>query len=228
MAYARPIISDGSLNRAIQPGDVLLGGEVIQPLTTVGAGTLTALLLASGLIYRTGPVGAFTDTTDTSANIINQIVAQYNYSTQSVSGLSSGNAVQNGTTVRVRYMNSVAFVGTIAAGTGVTLGNNATTVNASSVKDFLITVTNGTPQQVFACSTTNASAVVTGLSQFQTSQLTPGMLVTGTGIPASTTIASIQNGVGVTLSANATATNVLTALTFNPTIRLDGLGQGLL
>jgi hypothetical protein len=228
MAYARPLIMDGQLNRSIQPGDVLLLGEVIQPLTTVGAGTLTALLVASGLIYRTGPTGAYTDTTDTAANIINQIVAQYNYTTAATAGLSSGVAVQNGTTVRLRYMNSVAFVATIAAGTGVTLGNNATTVNASSVKDFLITVTNGTPQQVFACNTTNASAVVTGLTQFQTSLLTPGMLVTGTGISGGTTIAGIVNGVGVTLSANATATNVLTALTFSPTLRVDGMGQGLL
>jgi hypothetical protein len=54
------------------------------------------------------------------------------------------------------------------------------------------------------------------------------MLVTGTGIPASTTVLSVQPGVGVTLSANATATNNPVALTFSPRYTVLGLGQGLL
>jgi hypothetical protein len=50
---------------------------------------------------------------------------------------------------------------------------------------------------------TSSSAVVTGLTD--TSQLIAGMEVTGTGIPASTTLSSIDSASQVTLSQNATA-----------------------
>ena len=60
--------------------------------------------------------------------------------------------------------------------------------------------------------TTNGSAVVTGLAD--TSQFVVGMTVTGTGIPANATIASINSASQVTLSANATATNTGVSLTF--------------
>ena len=39
------------------------------PITTAGAGTLTAAAMVGGLIPRTGPTAGFTDTTDTAANI---------------------------------------------------------------------------------------------------------------------------------------------------------------
>ena len=228
MSYARALIQDGQLNRAVAPGDTLILGEVIGTNAVAGASTLTALMVASGILYRSGPTANFTDTTDTAANMIAQLVAQYNYTASATSGIASGVGVQNGSTFRLKYINSVAFVATIAAGVGVTLGYNATTVNASSVKEFLITVLNGTPQQSFAANVTNGSAVVTGLTQFQTSQITAGMLVTGAGIPGGTTVAGVVSGVGVTLSANATASNVQTVLQFSPQVRVDGLGQGLL
>jgi hypothetical protein len=60
--------------------------------------------------------------------------------------------------------------------------------------------------------TSNGSAVVTNLTN--TSQLVRGMQVTGTGIPANTTIASINSATQITLSANATATGTGVALTF--------------
>lgn len=67
----------------------------------------------------------------------------------------------------------------------------------------------------FVCSFTNGSAVVTGLNSSQTSQLANGMSVvfpTGTGIPAGTTILSVQAGVGFTMTAVATATNASASL----------------
>lgn len=60
--------------------------------------------------------------------------------------------------------------------------------------------------------TTSGSAIVTGMSF--TRSLAPGMTVTGTGIPASTTIASVNSATQITLSANATATNTGVTLTF--------------
>jgi hypothetical protein len=225
MAIVRPVVYDGGLQRQAFPGDVLAGGEFLNALTTAGAGTLTAALMVSGIINRTGPGGAYNDTTDTAQNIINAIMAQYNFSQAPTTGISAGTAVPNGTTFRLKIINTVAFVLTMVAGTGVTLVGT-TTIAASSIKDYLITVTNGTPTQVFAVTTTNASAVITGMTQFQTSQLSVGMLVTGTGVSGN--IISIQPGVGVTLSANASATGTLVAVTFAPTVSITSMGQMLL
>jgi len=60
--------------------------------------------------------------------------------------------------------------------------------------------------------TTNGSKVITGLTD--TSQLIVGMEVTGTGIAASSTIASIDSATQVTLNNNATANGTGVALTF--------------
>lgn len=225
MSVVKGVVYDGGLQRQALPGDTVAQGEVIGALATVGAGVLTAVLLLGGIINRTGPVAGYIDTTDTAQNIINAMIANYPYLAPNT-GLSGGAAVPNGTTVRLRIINTVAFANTMAAGTGVTLVNG--TINASSVKDYLLNITNGTPTQVFAANQVNASAVITGLSQFQTSQLSVGQLVTGTNIAGGSTILSIQPGVGVTLSANVTATLALNALTFSPTVTMTGLGQGLL
>jgi len=79
-------------------------------------------------------------------------------------------------------------------------------------------------------STTTASATVTVPS---TMGLIPGMLITGTGIAANTTIASILDGTTLILSANATATGVATlnAVQTNGSLVIAGLsataGNGL-
>src|ERR1019366_991783 len=61
-------------------------------------------------------------------------------------------------------------------------------------------------------STTNGSAVITGLAS--TTSLTAGMSVTGNGIPAGATILSVNSPTSVTLSTNATATAVGVVLPF--------------
>lgn len=224
MSLVRGVIYDGGLQRQALPGDVAAWSEIIATLATVGTTTLTAALLLSGILSRSGSVAGYADTTDTAANIIAGIVGQYNFQQSSTTGISSGVAAPQGLTARLRIINTVAFADTIAAGTGVTLVN--ATINASSVKDFLIQVTNGSPQQIFSVIQTNGSAVLTGLSQFQTSQLSPGMLVTGSGLSGN--IISIQTGIGVTLSANASSTLSGNNATFSPTVTITGLGQGLL
>jgi hypothetical protein len=219
----RPIVVDNLMQRAVSPGDVLIGGEQINSLTTVGAGTITGAMLVSGILNRTGPTAGYTDTTDSAQNIINSILAN----TYIATGANTPLGVPTGTTFRLSYINSVAFAMTLAAGTGVTLGANVN-VSASSVKDYLVTVTNGTPTQVYAATTTNGSAVITGLNASQTQNLSVGQAVTGTGIAANSVIVSVQPGVGVTLNNNATASGTLVALTFSPTVRIDSLGQKLL
>lgn len=66
-------------------------------------------------------------------------------------------------------------------------------------------------------STTNGSSSVTGLSS--TANMFAGMAVTGSGIPAATTILSVDSGSAITLSANATATA-------SPSIRFYPHGAG--
>lgn len=70
-------------------------------------------------------------------------------------------------------------------------------------------------------SITNGSAKVTGLSS--TEELNPGDPVSGSGIPAGTTIKSVENGTTILLSANATSTKT-TELTFTlPYIYFKGI-----
>ena len=217
MSAAKPVIYDGNIARQLVQGDLMCAGEIINnALVTVGNGTILGSMFATGILNRTGPVGAFTDTTDTAGNIIAAIFGGIN-----------NTGVQNGTSFRLTYINTVAFAATLAAGVGVTLGAN-TGVAASSVKDYLVTVTNGTPLSVQIANQTNASAVITGMTQAQTNVVAVGQLVTGTNIPAAATVISIQSGIGVTLSAAATASITSNALTFSPTLRIDSLGQKLL
>jgi hypothetical protein len=73
-------------------------------ITTVGNGVLTSAGLVGGLITRTGPVAAYTDTTDAAAAIV-----------AATSGFTLG------ATIFMRIKNATAFLQTLAAGTGVTL-----------------------------------------------------------------------------------------------------------
>jgi hypothetical protein len=79
-------------------------GIVNTAITTVGNGTLTAAGLVGGLIVRTGPTGAFSDATDTAANIIAALPS-----------------VVVGSTFFIRIKNATAYPETITAGVGVTL-----------------------------------------------------------------------------------------------------------
>lgn len=68
----------------------------------------------------------------------------------------------------------------------------------------------------FTANTTNGSPTLTNISS--TAGLYPGQTVAGTGIPGSSTIASINGNPGnytITLSANATATGTAVAVTAN-------------
>ncbi len=170
----------------------------------------------ASLLQRTSTATA-TGTLDTAANIINAI--------------DPTNGVEDGTSWRLRIVENAAYVNTIVgtAHTGITVVNP--TVNASSVKDFLVQVTCGAiAQTVGTAIVTNSSAVITGMTAAQTALLRNGMVVTNSqnGLQDATII-SIQPGVGVTMSTTATsgATTPVT-LNFSPTISITGIGQMLL
>jgi hypothetical protein len=75
-----------------------------------------------------------------------------------------------------------------------------------------IRFTNNTTAVVTAGTTTSGSATVTGISS--TSSLAVGMAVSGTGIPAGTTVAEVTSSTAVRLSAAATATGSAVSLTY--------------
>ena len=208
----RPVVYSGGLQRSAAPGDLLAGGESVanSALTTAGAGTITAAILATGYCIRTGPTGAYTDTTGTASEII-----------AALPGCNKGD------TFKFRHMNTVAYACTLAGGTGVTLGTTpSTAVSASLTKDYLVTITNNTPVSTVTCSITNASKVITGMTLAQTSAISIGQLVTGTGAGSAAVVTSIQPGVGVNVSVNSSATNTLASFTFSPTVRIDAISMG--
>lgn len=227
---ARLVGYKGSANpEYLAAGDIAGLAETIGTLTTVGAGTILAATLAQGILVRSGPVGGFTDTTDTATNIL-----------AAISGNLSQAIVQPGSTWRFRYINSVAQAMTFAAGAGVVAGIGTLNVAASLVRDYLITVLSTQIPVTVQSNTTNASAVVTfvfppGLTAYKIGpdpsavNIQVGATVSGTGITVGTTVIGVttnQAGVtGVTLSANATATSVAggVALTYGPTIKFDSL-----
>jgi len=222
----------GVMNALVTPGDIFIGGESISAgaIATVGAGTWTGAAIGTGIIRRTGPVGGYTDTTDTATNII-----------AALAGNNPGAAIVPGSTFRLRVLNTVAQALTFAAGVGVVAGTGTLNIAASLIRDYLVTVLNSSPPVTLQSNTTNGSAVVTFV--FPTGQtvypigsapnainLTPGMTVTGTGITTGTTILGVTQGqggvTGVTLSANATATSGSggVSLAYGPTVQFDTLG----
>lgn len=119
----------GSMPRLEQSGDGLqFAGLKPTALATVGAGTLLAALLSTGLLLRTGPTGAYADTIDTGANL-----------DVAYPGLVVGD------TIALYYSNSVAFASTITAAAGVTLRTaTANNIIAASTGRMLLLIKTGT------------------------------------------------------------------------------------
>jgi hypothetical protein len=114
------------------------------------------------------------------------------------------------------YKNNVAVSGTVD-GSAIyaftsTLGGNPQLVFQNGVKMYTYDVTHGIvevqslAQIIFTGNLTNGSPVVTAVSP-NTTGLTVGMVVSGTGVPVSTKILTIDSSTQITLDHNATITN---------------------
>lgn len=112
------VLITAALLNEITGGD----GTVNTSITTVGNGTLTAAAILGGLITRTGPTVAFTDTTDSAANLVTAL-----------GGFQAGQAFQ------VQIKNATAFTQTIGAGANVTLPGSVL-IPPYSVAQYLGTV----------------------------------------------------------------------------------------
>ena len=205
--FTRASVDRGANNvQAAGPGNCVLDQTQAFPITTVGTGVLSAAGILSGIIERTGPTGAYADTLETADNLL-----------AAAPELSAGDSFE------FLVRNTVAFANTVAVAEGAELSGSNTAIAASSVRKYLLTILSNGRRSISSANTTNSSATVTGLSQAQAQAITPGMGVTGTGIPAATTVLSVNSATGtVVLSANATATGTA-ALTFFPRYNVKGL-----
>lgn len=107
-----------------------------------------------------------------------------------------------------------------AIGTTYGSGDGSTTFNLPDLRGEFIRGLDGgrgidTDTVVITGNTTNGSATISNMET--TYGLTVGMSVSGTGIPAGATIASIVSRKSITISANATATGSTVSLTFSRT-----------
>lgn len=227
---ARGMVTGGSVTgRQAGPGDVLASGESYATLTTAGAGTILGSMIAAGILHRTGPGGGYTDTTDTAENIL-RALAGNDYAVN----------VMPGTTFRFIFRNTVAFLMTFAAGLGVIAGTGTLNVTASLVREYLLEVLNSTPTFSTLCSTTGANAIVTLLTPAAMGSITPGQVVSGTGITAGSRVAGVTIGdsgtargsvdkiTAVTLDQNTASAQSSTNVTFSPCIRFNGLRESTL
>ncbi len=97
------LVRDRGIMRQAAAGDGPFLSIVDSLLTTAGAGTVLAALMATGLLMRTGPVGAYIDTLDTAANLNLAFPA-----------------LDLSESIDFIYSNNVAFAATIAVGAGIT------------------------------------------------------------------------------------------------------------
>lgn len=198
------------------PNDIIMDQKKAYPLTAGATTAIPAEAIMAGIIDRSGPGAGYADTWPTADAI-----------------LAASPNLDTGDAFEFLFINGVAFANATAviANTGVTLLNGS--VTASLIKRFMLTVLAAGRTAILSATTTNGNAVVNlaslGVSPSRAAtlaqQIRVGMLVTGTGIPASTTVIAVNSVTGtVTLSANATASGD-TALTFQPRVEIRGLYQ---
>ena len=200
----------GNFVQAQPAGERLLSQSTLVADATAGASTISVAALLAGITQRTGPGAGYTDTFPSAANLL---AAQPD--------LSIGDSFE------YTFRNTVAFAMTAAAGEGVVLGTNVD-IAASTVRDYAITILSNGPRQIASGNLTNASATVTGIPLSVAAQIQPGQGVTGTGVPANTTVLSVNANTGTVVlsqAATATATN---ALTFFPRYQVQGIRSATL
>lgn len=145
-------------------------------LSTVGAGTILAAAFVGGLVQRTGSQSgtAFTDTTDTAANII----------------AACANLVNKiGTSMFVDYSNTTNAAATLTGGTGVTV-SGVSVIPPNTISRFLLT---------YAAA---ATMTMVGIGVTQNVATTVTVLGSSTGSTAITTANSGATNYTVTFPAN--------------------------
>lgn len=224
LVYRQVVDPSGGVRTAL-PGDLVVTYETVPAAQTGTTLTVTGALLANGIILA-APTAAATYTLDSAANIVAALSPFFNYNqnAQVPAGTLVYASIPPNTSFRVTIVVSTAFAVTInsTANTGVTV--NRGSIAASSSKDCLVTIRNGTPAQSFSATTANGSAVVSGFTSEQLSKLSIGMIVTNAvaNLQGQTIISINQNAGTVTMSGNANAAGV-SSINFSPVVVFDVL-----
>lgn len=217
MSAVKAVIYDGGLQRTIETGDILATSEPVIPATDTTNTTLsyTAGNLLNSSVYVRNPAGVSTDTFPTADALVTALA--------NINGIVG---IPRLFSFRWRVINLSAnlLTGAVTANTGVTMvrGN----VLASTTKDFLIQITNGTPLQICTnISSTNANAVLTGFTDAQIKALSIGQVVTNVvaGQQGNTIIGINAANNSVTMSGNSNTTASGLSFTFSPTYTITGL-----
>jgi hypothetical protein len=128
-----------------------------------------------------------------------------------------------GDSFRFLYRQLAAFATTFTMGAGMT-AVGTTSIAASFVREFLITIVSSKRTSIAIGSTTNANAVLTNIPQASLANIQVGQAVSGVGIGASAVVTAVNLSAGtVTVSVNSTATADNIAITFTPTATVKGL-----
>jgi len=176
------------------------GAQIFGAKTTVSSSSIQTDLFINGVKVNLSLTSGQTES-QRRAYVMNSINAQTEQ--HGVIAGDPGNGGLTLTTVDGRNL-SVWYDASVAVGSDFGLGmNTATTSDPEGVTGLAsAAVAAVTNKLITGATATSGSASVTVSS---TSGLVPGMAVTGAGIPAGTTIKSINGATTFTLSANATA-----------------------
>ena len=177
------------------------GNEVATALSTVGAGTITAAGIVGGVTTRGGAQSAtaFTDTTDTAANIIAAL---------------PNPAI--GRSFEYVYVNTTDGAATLSGGTGVTV-SGITVVPALSVGRFLVTYTAAATVTMVGLSLSAYSGGPGGL---------PASKVTSISAGNGTLSAGDMEGAAFTYLASSGATAMTTRTAAQIIAGIPGAGVG--
>lgn len=200
----------------LQTGAISTSSNLVSPqnaaLNTVGAGTVLAAAINGGLVARGGTqIAAFTDTTDTAANII---------------AGNPGLIGKVGTTSLFTYTNNTTFPATLVGGTGVTIsGGNVISPNGGWAV-YLLTYSAAatiTMQQVYGDNDIPPS-------QFTTAALSVGTLaagqVTGAGFVVLTNTGATPGTQTTRTAAQMLADFVGAYIGLSYTVRIVNTGAG--
>ena len=213
--FVLPSVFNGGMDGVLNIGDIVAGYEQLPPATDTTNTTLavTAAMMLNP-VYVRNPAGVSTDAYPTAQALV-----------AAVKAFIGGIGVPPGLAFRWRVINLSAnlITGAVTANTGATMvrGN----ILASTTKEFLIKITNGTPARtVPGITSVNGSAVLSGFSQTDLANLSLGMVVTSATVNLQgQTIIGINLAAGtVTMSGNANAAGT-NSFDFAPTYTITGL-----
>lgn len=244
-----PETKAGGITKPFGPGDLLNLSELPIAISNAAGVTYTGAQVVAGQIFRQAIGAAQTDTLPTANQIIDALRgalnipnppnnALYGLTPNQVVNLAwPGNLmpIDPGSTFRLVVANQAANAFTMAvpasAGMAFAAAPFGTNVNvgASLWREYLFRILNSSPATVLSVGTTNASVNLSiGQESYDLlNQITVGMSVYGTGIAASTKVASVNRDIGrIVLDTAATATNNPVGISFTPTIEVVGLRSG--